>query len=86
MYPATAVLVAAMYVLNAQPTFADDDSSQGDPKRNTTDTVMTWIVFPILGIEFVFLCYLIFGWIYQYLTVKRKVKETYASLTPVEKE
>ena len=82
MYPITAVLMAAAYLLNAQPTFANDDSSQGDLKRNTTDTIMAWILFPILGIEFFLAFYLMIGSIYQYLTIKRIVKETYAALPP----
>ena len=86
MYPTTAVLIAATYLLNAQPTFANDDSSQGDLKQDTIDTVMAWILFPIWGIELFLVCSLMIGCIYQYLTVKRKVKDTYAALPPTEKE
>jgi hypothetical protein len=86
MYPTTAVLIAATYLLNAQRTFANDDSSNGDLKRDTTDTVMAWILFPILGVEILLACSFMIGCIYQYLTVKRKVKDTYAALPPSEKE
>jgi len=47
---------------------------------------MAWILFPILGIEIFLACSVMIGYIYQYLTVKRKVKDTYAGLPPSEKE
>ena len=55
-------------------------------KRDTTDTVMAWILFPILGIEIFLACSVVVGYIYQYLTDKRKVKDTYAGLPHSEKE
>ena len=86
MHPTTAVLIVATYLLNAQPTIANDDSSNGDPKRDTTDTDMAWILFPIWGIEVFLVCHLVIAYIHQYLTVKRRAKETYAALPPSEKE